>query len=101
MRVLENDKNQHIDDFYAKFKEKVEQTHTFPCEYTFKFILPADPSSIARLHRIFENANGGFSSRDSKNGKYTSLTVKAHVSDADDVIIYYRQVAEIEGVMML
>jgi len=101
IKVLENDKDLHIDDFYLAFKRKLEEIHTFPSDYIFKFIVSSQQNKIAKVHSIFENANASFSSRESKNGKYSSITVKAPVSDADDVVIYYRQVAAIDGVMML
>lgn len=101
IEIMENDKNQHIDDFYLTFKQKLQEIHTFPSDYVFKFIVASNQSNIAKVHSIFEKANACFSIRDSKNGKYSSITVKAPVSDADDVVIYYRQVAAIDGVMML
>lgn len=101
VKILKNDKNQHIDDFYLTFRERLSNVHTFPTDYIFKFIMSAEQSKITKLHSIFENANASFSFRDSKNGKYSSITVKAPVSDADDVVIYYRQVAAIDGVVML
>jgi len=101
IEIMEKDKNQHIDDFYQTFKNKLEEIHTFPSEYLFKFIVSSKKGDIARLYSIFENSNASFSTRDSKNGKYSSVTIKAPVNDTDDVVIYYRQVAGIEGVMML
>jgi len=101
IKVLEHDRNQHTDDFYLKFKERLEQIHSFPSDYIFKYIVPAEQSIIARLHSIFSSANPSISSRDSKNGKYTSVTIKVPVNDADDVVIYYRQTAVIEGILML
>lgn len=101
IEILENDKNQNIDDFYLKFKKNLEETHSFPSVYIFKYIVPAEQSTIARLHSIFENSGGSFSTRDSKNGKYTCMTIKVPVNDADDVVIYYRQASSIEGIMML
>lgn len=101
IEVLENDRNLHADDFYVKFKEKLVQTHSFPTDYIFKYIVPSDQSKIARLHSIFENSNGSISSRDSRNGKFTSVTIKVPVNDADDIIIYYRQAAVIEDIVML
>ncbi len=100
-KVLDNDRNQHTDDFYLKFKERLEQTHTFPSIYIFKYIVPSEQSIIAKLHSIFSSANPSFSTRDSKNGKYTSMTIKVFVNDADDVVIYYRQAAVIDGIVML
>lgn len=101
IKVLENDRNQHTDDFYIKFKERLEKTHSFPSDYIFKYIVPAEQSIIAKLHSIFSSANPSISSRDSKNGKYTSMIIKVPVNDSDDVIIYYRQAAVIDGIVML
>lgn len=101
IEIIENNKDQHIDDFYLTFKEKLEEIHTFPSDYIFKFIVASEQSNIAKVYSIFENAEASFSVRDSKNGKYSSITVKAPVSDANDVVIYYRQVAALEGVIML
>ena len=39
--------------------------------------------------------------RESKNGKYTSVTVVIYVIDADQVIHFYKEVGKIEGVIML
>lgn len=99
--ILEKDKNQHVDDFYLKFKERLDQTHSFPSDYIFKYIVPSEPSKIAQLHSIFGSGNASFSSRESKTGKYTSITIKVPVSDANDVIIYYRQAAAIESIVAL
>lgn len=99
--ILENDKNQQTDDFYVQFKEKIKLTHVFPTNYMFKYIVPSDPSIMARLYAIFEGDNISFSTRESSKGKYTGVTIKVPVNDADDVIIYYRQVAEIEGILAL
>lgn len=100
-KIIENNENESVDSFYSNFKEKLEQTHTFPTDYVFKYIVPANPEKIAQIHKIFENSESTFSTRDSKTGKYTSITIKTHVNDANDVIIYYRQVAKIDGVVML
>lgn len=99
--IIENDENQQTDDFYSRFKEKLEETHTFPVDYIFKYIVPAKQSIIAKLHAIFEHDKSTFSTRDSKNGKYTSVTIKMPVNDAEDIIIYYKQAEAIEGIMAL
>lgn len=99
--ILENDRNQSVDDFYKRFKEKLEEAHSFPTDYIFKYVVPAEQSVIARLHSVFEKANPSLSTRDSKNGKYTCITFKVPVNDADDVVIYYRQASAIEGIVAL
>lgn len=99
--ILENDKNKSADDFYQNFKVKLEEAHTFPTDYIFKYVVPADQSIIAKLNAIFEKSNPTVSMRDSKTGKYTSMTFKVPVSDADDVILYYRQATAIDGIVAL
>lgn len=99
--ILEENKDQSPDEFYKNFKQKLEETHQFPCDYMFKYILPSDETKIARLYAIFNDPKVSFSSRPSKAGKYTSFTIKVPVNDADDVILYYRQAAGIEGIVML
>ena len=101
IEIIENDKNQSINDFYQTFKEKLEETHIFPTDYIFKFILSSDEKKIAKLYAIFESVKANFSLKDSRTGKYISVTIKAPVNDADDILIYYRQVASIDGIVML
>lgn len=101
IEILVNDKNQTDTDFYATFKQKLENAETFPTNYIFKFILPSDQSKIARLYGVFENADATISYRESKTGKYSSFTIKTLVNDADEVIHFYKQMGEIEGVVML
>ncbi len=100
--IFENDKNQQASDFYIDFKEKLEENTNFPSDYLFKFIVPTDEQTIAQVQGIFANdEKASFSSRDSKNGKYTSLTIKVHVKDADEVVNYYKQTSEIKGIVTL
>ena len=99
--IIENDENQTVDDFYLKFKEELNKVHTFPTSYLFKYVVPADQRIIAQLHAIFEDVKLSVSTRDSKNGNYTSVTIKAAMNDADHVISYYKRIAEIKGVVAL
>lgn len=99
--IIENDENQTVDDFYLKFKEELNKVHAFPTPYLFKYVVPADQSIIAQLHAIFEDVKLSVSTRDSKNGNYTSVTIKAEMNDADHVISYYKRVSEIKGVVAL
>lgn len=99
--ILENDKNQSVDDFYKKFKDELNEVHTFPTTYLFKYIVPSEQQLIAQLLAVFNSVETNVSTRDSKNGKYTSVTVKAEMKDADEVISYYQKVAAIKGVVAL
>lgn len=89
------------EEFYQSLKEKLEEQHNFPEEYLFKFIIPNDSEKITEIIKVFDNLKYTLSNRESANGKYTSVSLKCFVLDADHVIKIYKKVAEIEGVMML
>lgn len=89
------------DDFYKSLKEKLEEQHNFPEEYLFKFIIPNDSEKVTEILRVFDELKYTLSNKESSAGKYTSVSVDCFVLDADQVIRIYKQVAEIEGVMML
>lgn len=96
-----NQENQNQEEFYKKFKERLDDTTEFPSNYTFKFIVPTDNKRIAEVQRVFDGARPQFQMKESKNGKYTSVTVVTYVLDADQVIHYYKAASSIEDVMML
>ena len=87
--------------FYASLKEKLEATHNFPEDYQFKFIVLNEEKKITEIYRVFDDMQFTLKTRDSKNAKYTSLSITAFVLDAEQVISVYKKVGEIEGVMSL
>lgn len=98
----DNSQNQRSpEEFYTSLKLKLEENHNFPEDYVFKFIIPSNQEKITEILRLYDGMKYTLSNRDSKNGKYTSLTINAFVMDADQVIDLYKKVAEVEGVMML
>lgn len=99
--IIGNTNYQSADDFYISFKQKLEEAHIFPCDYMYKCIVPAEEKTLAQVYAVFGDACSDLSTRDSKNGNYTSVTAKVKVHDADDVILYYRQLSAIKGVVML
>ena len=101
INIVDNQENINPDDFYASLKEKLEATHDFPQDYLFKFIITNEESKQTEIYRVFDNVKYTLSTKDSKNGKYTSLTMNAFVLDADQVISIYKEVGKISGVMML
>ena len=101
INIVDNQENLNPDDFYASLKEKLEATHDFPQDYLFKFIITNEESKQTEIYRVFDNVKYTLSTKDSKNGKYTSLTMNAFVLDADQVITIYKEVGKISGVMML
>lgn len=88
-------------DFYNSFRQKLMDIEQFPSIYTFKFILPAAQNKKEEIEKIFEHPSTKIATKDSKTGKYNSLTVETFVNSADEVIAYYKKVSAIEKVIML
>ncbi len=101
MAEIINSDHKSPEEFYKSLHEKLTDHHNFPEEYLYKFIVPSDSGKITEIMKVFDGLQHTFSSRDSKNGKYTACTLQCFVLDADQVIDIYKKVAEIEGVVML
>jgi hypothetical protein len=87
------------DEFYRQLQLKLDDQHSFPTLYMFKFIVPNDPDKVEQLNVLFKEAN--LSKRHSKSGKYVSVTAKEVMVDSATVISRYRIAAEIEGIVSL
>lgn len=89
------------EEFYKKFRDRLDDTTEFPSNYTFKFIVPSDNKRIAEVQRLFDGSRPQFQMKESKTGKYTSVTAVVYVLDADQVIHYYKSASAIDDVYML
>ncbi len=88
-------------EFYKKLKINLEETTKFPSKYMFKFIIPADEAKSKKINDIFNYTGAVINTKPSKTGKYKSLTILVKMKDADEVIIKYKEVATVEGVISL
>jgi putative lipoic acid-binding regulatory protein len=79
------------------FREKLESQHTFPGLYIFKFIVPAH--AAAEVEALW--TDGEITLRPSSKGNYVSVTIHAHLTDAEEVITVYRNASRIEGCIAL
>ncbi len=94
-------KKEDPEEFYTRFKKQLSETVSFPSDYRYKFIVTTDNQKIAEIQRIFDGMRPVVSSKESKNGKYTSLTIQVYMLDPESVIEKYKQVSIIDNVMML
>ncbi|RKZ17814.1 DUF493 domain-containing protein [bacterium] len=78
---------------YLTLKAKLDAFETWPHEYTFKFIVPAERRED--LEALFTGHE--YTLRPSRTGKYFSLTCLREMPDSDAVIQIYERVSEIEG----
>lgn len=90
------------EEFYKKLKEQLYETANWPTEYLYKFIVKSDLAKISVLEAIFDNMGAVINTIESKNGKYTSVSVNLLMRNPDAVIEKYKEVAEkVEGVISL
>ena len=93
---------QNPDEFYNKLRAQLYDTTSWPSEYLYKFIVPTTIEKIKKIEDLFDNLGAVIKTNESKNGKYTSVSVNVQMDDPDAVILKYKEVAlNVEGVISL
>ncbi|MBT8185549.1 MAG: DUF493 domain-containing protein [Eudoraea sp.] len=93
--------NKKSEEFYKRLKEELFNNTSWPSDYLYKFIIPTDPERIAQIHKIFDNTGAVIESKQSRKGKYTSVSVTVNLANPDEVIRNYKEVGKIDGVISL
>lgn len=89
------------EEFYKKLKTQLSETSVWPSDYLYKFIVPSDSENIQLIHKIFDNTGAVITSKKSKKGKYTSVSIIVNMANPDAVIEKYKEVGALEGVISL
>jgi len=87
-------------DPFKGLREKLE-ARSWPNLYLFKFIVPADAKSIAATEALFDSNIAQVELRQSKTGKFVSVSAKEMMMDVDSIIARYEKAVQIEGLMAL
>ena len=95
---METDKSE---EFYGRLREELLKNNAWPADYLYKFIVPTDPEKIAEINQVFDNTGAVIESKQSRKGKYTSLSITVHLSGPDEVIAKYKEVGKVKGVISL
>lgn len=94
--------DQNPEEFYKKLKEQLYDTATWPSEYLYKFIVPTNKKKITDIESLFNNLGAVITTTESKNGKYTSVSINLQMKSPEAVIEKYKEVAEkVDGVISL
>lgn len=95
-------KAENPEAFYAKLKEQLLETTQWPSEYLYKFIVLSDLDKIAEIEAIFDFSGAVIKTKESSNGKYTSISINVRMEDPDAIVAKYIEVGEkVEGVISL
>lgn len=82
---------------YDRLKELLDLNHSWPSEYTFKFILPT--AKLSEFQRAISDPK--VTMKPSTTGKYTSITLETLCSDSNAVVSVYKKVSHIEEIIIL
>ena len=98
--AMENEKK--TEAFYKKLKVQLYDTALWPSEYLYKFIVPSSQKKIKQIEGLFDNMGAVITTKESKKGTYTSVSINLKMKNPEAVIAKYKQVAnEVEGVISL
>lgn len=89
------------EDFYARLREELNNTSSWPSEYLYKFIIPTDNHKIALVENAFDNLGAVIQTTQSKTAKYTSISINVTMESPDSVIEKYIEMSSIEGIISL
>lgn len=84
-------------DWINSFKNKLDQHHSWPTLYIFKFIVPKD--KVEELKSLFQEHST--SEKSSTKGNYVSITMQVMAPSSESVIEIYQVAATIEGLIAL
>lgn len=89
------------EEFYDRLKNELETSTQWPSEYLFKFIVPSDLQKVLEIENAFNQMGAVIDTKQSKAGKYTSVSVNVKMESAQAVINKYVQLGTIEGIISL
>lgn len=92
---------QNPDEFYAKLKDQLSNTSLWPAPYLFKFIVPASEDKVKQITSFFDHKGAVINTKDSRTGKYTSISINVIMKNPDAIITKYKKVSVVEGVISL
>jgi hypothetical protein len=87
-------------DPFENFRKELNRNSNWPMVYMFKFIIPSDNIKLALVQAKFSETSV-ISTKESVNGKYTSITVRETMMSADEIIGKYKEMEGIEGLITL
>ena len=93
--------SQNSEEFYDRFLKKLKISHSWPCSYMFKFIMPSDSNCIDELVSIFKDFDVNISRKYSSNRKFLSLSFKINLEFPEEVIKIYKKTSHFKGLIRL
>ena len=93
--------SENSEEFYSRLKEQLKESSSWPAEYLYKFIVPTSPQKIKKIENVFASIKAKIELKQSKSGKYTSISIRTRLYNPDAVIHKYKEVSKVKGVISL
>jgi hypothetical protein len=81
----------------ATLRQKLEECHEWPCEYTFKFIVPQD--RVNQLLAVLDKTRA--KTRPSRNGRWVSVTFTVTAQASEEIIMIYQKASRVPDIISL
>jgi uncharacterized protein len=88
-------------EFYDKLKLSLDNSHEFPTNYLFKFIVPTTKNQLEEVKNVFDVSGAVIETKNSKTNKYVSLSISIEMHSSDAIIEKYMEVTYVEGIISL
>ncbi len=88
-------------DYYKSLKSKLDETTKFPAKYLYKFIVPTGGAQVKKIEDIFNFGSAVITTKLSKTGKFTSVSILIMMESSDAIISKYEEIGTIKGVISL
>ena len=88
-------------EFYERLKTELNNSNTWPAEYLFKFIVPTDQEKIEKVENAFNSMGAVIETKNSKTGKYTSISIDVQMPNAQKIIDKYLELSKVKGIISL
>jgi putative lipoic acid-binding regulatory protein len=86
-----------MDKSFQPFRDRLEEEHSWPDEYMFKFIVPKEKEE--ELKKLFPALE--FILKKSSRGNYISFTARVMIESTDQVIQIYEEAHKVKGLIAL
>lgn len=80
--------------------DKLKENKKWPLLYMFKFITPNENGKVEQIKELLPK-HGSLSYKHTKNLKFVSITCKASMKNAENIIKVTEEISKIEGVISL
>ena len=84
---------------FARFAELLQKHYQFPCEYTYKFVIPVQLRPIAE--EILQEFSCVCVFKLSRSGRYLSINATRSMGSVEEIIEIYQKMRIIEGLISL